>query len=168
MRHNSVLQSLQFRWTAICPLPFPRDHICLWADLVPSFWAGHLVLHLHNNSIWAKPKTVVTDIIFLLKKKLYYLTTPSVQRQQHCFSFQRKWKSHRGIWICPLRSRKAASSHDTQCHRRAAKHWLNQRGREGESESFNPKQSMQITLSAIKLSNNVQQKLKFTLGQLWI
>lgn len=39
---------------------------------------------------------------------------------------------------------------------------------EGESESFSPKQSMRITLSAIKLSDNVQQKLKFTLGQLWI
>ena len=40
---------------------------------------------------------------------------------------------------------------------------------EGELESFDPKQSMQMTLSAIKLSNKVQQqKLKFILGQLWI
>lgn len=39
----------------------------------------------------------------------------------------------------------------------------------GESKSFNPKQSMQMTVSAIKLSNNVQQqKLKLILGQLWI
>lgn len=41
--------------------------------------------------------------------------------------------------------------------------------KEGELESFNPKQSVQTNLSTIKLTNNVQQqKLKFILGQLWI